>query len=230
MKFNLTVSNSIASLALTLACVLPTQAQVYNPTTEFTLAQNPNGVWTYGWMPTDFSSFNAFLSASDGPIFDQWYTTGMSGDQTPNVSLNAGASSLHNVAPGQLTIHPGPALQAAVLRFTAPTTGQYDVVGQFLAGDIGVMQVGVANPSGSLWTATDAGAFSFSNYAMTVGQTLDFRVWGNYYFGNTPLELSITAPITPVPEPETYPMLLLGLGVLCVVAHRRARASRSWAG
>lgn len=230
MKFNSLVSNSIASLALSLVCVLPTQATVYNPTTEFTLANNPNGVWTYGWMPTDFSSFNPFLNAMDGPIFDQWYTAGMSGDQTPTVTLNASSGYLHQVAPGQLTIHPGPAQEAAVLRFTAPTSGQYDVVGQFLAGDSGVMQVGIADQSGFIWTATNAGSFTFTNHAMSAGQTLDFRVWGGYLYGNTPLELSIAAPIAPVPEPDTYPMLLLGLGMVCVVAHRRALASRSWAG
>ncbi len=35
------------------------QATVYNPTTDFSITNgNPNGVWTYGSMPADLSTFH----------------------------------------------------------------------------------------------------------------------------------------------------------------------------
>jgi hypothetical protein len=35
--------------------------------------------------------------------------------------------------------------------------------------------------------------------------------------------------MAPVPEPETYAMLLLGLGVVCAISRRRSRAHGSLA-
>ena len=38
--------------------VHPGAAQSYNPAGDFSLAGNPNGVWSYGWSTTLGSAFN----------------------------------------------------------------------------------------------------------------------------------------------------------------------------
>ncbi|MBI5443813.1 MAG: PEP-CTERM sorting domain-containing protein [Deltaproteobacteria bacterium] len=202
---------ALAALALSAMASVAGQAWAvtYDATAEFSVLDGtPNGVWSYGWMPTDFSSFNAYTKGEEGGIFRQWFTPGMSGDNTPNVSVNKTHSEWYGVGPGQLTIHPGPGNLPSILRFTAPVDGSYDVVGRFFPGDSGTMQVGVRQGGSWLWQATDQGSFDLDP-VLSAGDTLDFAVYGGHGWGNTPLALTISAP---VPEPTTA--LLLGAGLL----------------
>ena len=89
--------------------------------------------------------------------------------------------------PGQISLHPGRALEAAVLRFTAPTDGLYNINGQFFAGDSGVMSVGVRQGTTFLWNGQDTGVFSINNKTLSAGDSIDFLVYGGYLYGNTPL-------------------------------------------
>jgi hypothetical protein len=210
------VCSLLASLLLLAGSSNLAQATVYNAATDYSITHgNPNGVWSYGWMPSDFSGFNAFTNTVN-TLFDQWYTPGMSGDGTPAVGYNGTASSAYGVAPGQVTLHPGPGGQAADLRFTAQATGNYDITGQFYPGDSGTMLVGVRQGSTWLWQGTDSGTFSINNYALTSGSSLDFVVYNGYAYGNTPLELTISSP---VPEPSA--ILLTGAGLMCLAIRRK---------
>jgi hypothetical protein len=67
----------------------------YSALRDFSLAKgNPNGSWSYGWMPTDFSIFNIYTS-HDYSVFNNyatrnlfmWYT-GLGSDRTPCIWIN----------------------------------------------------------------------------------------------------------------------------------------------
>ena len=190
---------------------------VWNPTTDFSTTNgNPNGAWTYGWMDTAFTAFTLYTSNSA----NAWLGY-LGGDGSPAVLLNTSGSMVNGVPPGDLALHPGPGTQPAILRWTAPTgfVGTAHVVGQFLSGDSGVMQVAIRLNGSAVWSATDFGAFDF-NQVFVPGDQLDFAVFGGYQFGTTPLDMSITA--SAIPEPSTYAAIFgaAALGV-AVVLHRK---------
>lgn len=200
-------------------------AGYYNPTRDFSIARgNPNGVWTYGWMTTDFIKFTPYDGKREDVLTNRmWYRTSpASGDFTPCVWLNRTSSTLYGAAPGQLVLHPSSATEASVVRWTAPAPGFYRIRGEFFPGDSGKMSVGVRRTrydnfmsSGSasgmyerfLWTATDSGAFDIFystdddsplSFFMT-GESVDFVVYGGYGSGNTPLRAEIIRQTPPLP-------------------------------
>jgi hypothetical protein len=104
--------------------------------------------------------------------------------------------------PGFLNLHTGcTANQWSVLRWTAPASGTYDVVGRFTAGDFGETEAWILR-SGSLAAPLFQAAATSINpgfaIAATVaaGETIDF-IAGTATDGcsgdTTPLELTITA-------------------------------------
>ena len=207
-------SRFLAFGAWFVVAALPATAQiVWNPTTDFSTTNgNPNGVWIYGWMDTGFAAFTPYTNHGT----NNWY--GWGGDQTPTVWLNANGSTAYGVPLGYLAIHPGSGDEPSVLRWTAPATFfNLAVTGQFLAGDIGTMQVTVFQnaTTNTLFSATDAGSFSF-NVNVNAGDTLNFAVFGGYFYGNTPLQVSLTS----VPEPSV--LALLGIGLAASVRARRS--------
>lgn len=191
---------------------------VWNPTSAFSTTNgNPNGVWTYGWMDTAFTTFAPYASTSA----NGWLGN-LGGDGSPVIWLNTGGSTSYGNPPGDLALHPGPGFQPSILRWTAPagSSGTAQIVGRFLAGDGGVMAVAIRFNGSSVWSATDAGSFDF-NQLFTAGDQLDFAVYGGYNFGTTPLELTITGPAIPEPAASAG---LLGFAALGLVAFRRRRS------
>lgn len=65
------------------------------------------------------------------------------------------------------------------------------------------------------------GGFRFLNSDGTDPLTLS-NAWGDWYIPN--MQYTATINTTPVPEPETYVMLMAGLGLMGVVMRRRKRA------
>lgn len=61
--------------------------------------------------------------------------------------------------------------------------------------------------------------FSISGLALDASNTVDFVVWGTTLAAGAGLNLAVST--APVPEPETWAMLLAGLGLLRVAATRR---------
>lgn len=185
-------------------------AATYNATTEFSTTNgNPNGVWSYGWMPTDFTSFNSYVNHGT----NIWY--GWSGDYTPGIWLNTSGQTSYGVPAGWLSLHPGNGTQPSSLRFTAPSDGQYEIDGTFLPGDSGVCLVGVRKGSEWLWQSSNEGSFDLSE-SLTKNETIDFMVYGAYGYGNTPLELTISTNAVPVPAA----VILLGSGLLGLAGTR----------
>ena len=166
-------------------------ATVWDPTAEFSITNgNPNGVWSYGW--DNGGSFVPYTSTwSNG--WDGWRGN-IGGDGTPIVGRNDSTWTSCNVAPGQLTLHPGPSGQASILRWTAPCDmmGDAEIAGSFLPGDSGSMRVSIAWNGVEQWYASDSGTFDLE-LPVHAGDTVDFRVGNAYYSGNTPLVATIVA-------------------------------------
>jgi hypothetical protein len=167
----------------------PPATPFYDPAPDFSATNdNPNSVWSYGWMPTDFSSFNFYTNHVTGANGPQWY--GWNGDWTPCIWKNLG-NPVSGVPTGWLCLHPGPGTEPSVLRWTAPFSGTVKVIGQFLPGDSGSMQVAIRLAGKPWWSATDSGNFSL-NTNLVAGTTIDFAVFGGYGFGSTPLSVIIS--------------------------------------
>jgi hypothetical protein len=163
----------------------PPIEQTYTAVDDFSTENgNPNGVWSYAWMPTDFSSFNLYTNHNSY----QWY--GWGSDNSPCIWLNTGAPA-YGVPTGWLSLHPGNGYQPSVLRGTAPVAGNVSVTGEFLAGDSGIMEVAVRLDNQPWWQATDSGSFDLITSVVS-GTTIDFAVYGGYGFGNTPISATIS--------------------------------------
>ncbi|MDD5705351.1 MAG: VCBS repeat-containing protein, partial [Kiritimatiellae bacterium] len=189
-----TLSRMVVLTGLLLTAARPARATVYDPTGDFSITNgNPNGVWTYGWMDTSFTSFTPFtkVTMGSGGVNPQWY--GWHTDSTPCLWLNKTTGTISDNPPGWLALHPGPGSEPAVLRWTAGTPGHCRAEGQFLAGASGTMLVGVRHNTNWLWQASNAGAFT-SEVDVASGDVLDFVVCGGYAAGTTPLALTLDGP------------------------------------
>jgi hypothetical protein len=193
------------TLALGILAAVPVlQAQmVFDATADFSITNgNPNGVWSYGWMPVDFSQFNLLTNGttafSGSPGWHGW-----NGDGTPGIWKNLGVEGW-GVPTGFVSVHPGPGEEPAVLRWTSPVPGAARIQGRFLAGDSGTMQVAVRKAETVIWQAPDWGEFELLE-TVSMGDTVDFAVYGGYGCGNTPLQATVTLdPYEPNQPPRIW--------------------------
>ncbi|MDX2118516.1 MAG: EF-hand domain-containing protein [Planctomycetota bacterium] len=185
-----------AAIAFAVSC-LPAAAQVWDPVAEFSGDHgNPNGVWSYGWSPIGFGTFNPYTNFGDYGGTYQWW--GWNGDHTPCIWHNRTNEVRNNILPGELSLHPGPGTEPTVLRWIAPE-GVADAVrvrGVFGHGDIGGMTVAVRVNNVEVWSAINNGAFDL-RVQTVAGTTIDFAVFDDYWYGNTPLAATIALACAP---------------------------------
>ena len=176
-----------------------------NALTEFSLAQNPNGVWSYGYRTSAGAPFKLY------PTHDQpsgnvgtWYDTSIPDTwHTPQISHGAGSPLVH--------LHPGPQGQMSILRWTAPSATTVNISGRFENMNNATTDVHVVhNSSAALFDGAINGAGSVAPFSIrktvAAGDTLDFVVgWGSngtYYSDSTGLVLNI-APDAGSPYDDT---------------------------
>src|SRR3989304_9249112 len=93
-------------------------AVVYDATSDFSGASNPNGVWSEGYTSTLGSAFQPFdqFAITNGGDIARWTSTAV-GPNIPTFFKNVGAAEIFGVQPGDVALHPGFSNQYAVLRF-----------------------------------------------------------------------------------------------------------------
>ena len=169
---------------------------IYSAAHDFSTRLNPNSVWSYGFTTSVAGPFT--LDSISGPTFFSgeagWFGP-ISGCCAPGYPL---VTAVPNIIPDVLDMGPGPS-SYAVVRWTAPTKGRWDVVGQFFGtglttGDVHVLRNGVAIFNSPL-NASQQAPFSMA-VDVAPGDTLDFSAGpgpdGNNDFDPTGFNVTIT--------------------------------------
>jgi len=221
-------------LLLVLASVTPALAD--DAAADFSVASNPNGVWTYygaGEVLPD-SSANCY-----GVVGVACWNNGNPGiPNNASISVNnTGSPIAYNgtvtLASGQFDLDPE-ATGSVIVAWTAPSTGNYSVSGYFsgldTTGNPHPAEVFVAGSMTDLFSYTiDTGKtydFSFV-LAATAGEVLDFEVdtgdTNGYYLG-TGFNVDID-PTGVTPEPSSLSLFVLGLVGLAAWGYFATRRS-----
>lgn len=193
---------------------------IYSAQNDFSLASNPNGVWSYGTTGTTLTgAFTAHatteLGISNIPNWDGWIgTVPMFGNNYPFTAKYSGATPAGEtdvvILPGMLTQHPASNGGYSVVRFTAPTSGPYMLSAVFEGREFQGQGPGtnadvhVLHNSVALFNAVVIGFGPPSDQAfatslnLTAGDRLDFSVGfgpNGTFLGDT---LSLQATLTAV--------------------------------
>lgn len=198
-------------------------AQVWDAAGDWNPPFNPNGVWSYGQY-NSMGNFESLVYDSFNTQYDWNYMPG-SGAQ---IWENNYGYARYGVNPGQVSLDS--AYGTAVVRFTAPTTGNYSfdiAIGGTEIPEHGAEGNALAQYGNVSVGGTIVGRTSFiSNIALwtfssplTAGENVDAYVSdiGVPAAANTALTFTVNA----VPEPASY--LVLGVGALGLLIRRKRR-------
>ena len=203
-------------------------ADIFDATADYSITNNPNGVWSSGYKSTLSS---AFVVYDDTKYVVNSYSLWLSkvlnnGDNTPGFGKNLGAVTIYGLAANQISLHPGPQNQFSILRFTAPKSASYYLQLQFFAGDTGdtdgyaIVNNDSANPVYYAATTNLNPTFN-SNLNLSGGDFVDIVVGskGNHFADTTPITVVFTEQA--VPEPHAVMLGLIAAGALATIARRR---------
>ena len=132
----------------------------------------------------------------------QFWRTDFGAD--PNVSHNPTAKPIEGLgikwAPGQLALHPGPAGECSVVRWTCPAPGEHEVnatftgIARHATTDVHVLHNGKTLHDGGINIGDHGSSSSFTGkLTMKAGDRLDFVVgFGNGHYGGDTTALAAT--------------------------------------
>lgn len=174
--------------------------QVFSAVDQFSLTQNPNAPWSYGFTDGLGGPFTLYtINGTAGPsgaLFQGWY--GPFGGGFPLVQTN---DSIRNIS--YILLHPFAPSFYSVVRWTAPTSGTFDLLGLFVGldkatTDVHVLKNGRSVFDGQIKAQIDTSIFDGHLYIMK-GDTIDFAVGvgidGSFDFDSTGLKATITGPL-----------------------------------
>jgi hypothetical protein len=229
----------------------PASGATYDAARDFSIAGNPNSVWSYGYSATlggpfvlDTLSATSLFGNSN---FDAWLPTNAetSSPDHPFAARNTAATTEQGAGlqlpPGGLGLHPGPdaSNEYSTVRWTAPQSGLYDVAAAFTDRDNSpplsatpgaTVDVHILLNGISLYDAIidrDGWGLGPSGYGslllLTAGDRIDFQVGRGNNDTFIADSTGLVATITTVPEPSTWILWSLACSTLFAVAWRRTR-------
>jgi hypothetical protein len=247
MAFKSTSMWTLLVASIVTAGTLPAEAAVYNAVSDFSVAADPNGTWSYG-EGTAGSSFTAFTNSSanglaqvisfSGSTNVQYWQSSSPTYLVPLIGENfgPGAATCCNtvlIPTGVVWMHPGVSTDA-IVQWTAPVAGEYHfsgsfelldnnpsgIIGEVFANSSKLVGNTLTSPGASLGTQTPGQSTVFGgDVFLNAGGTLSFAVNndGSVFNDST----GLTATISAIPEPSTWAMMLLGFAGLAFKAYRR---------
>ncbi|HSH15964.1 MAG TPA: hypothetical protein VLD18_08025, partial [Verrucomicrobiae bacterium] len=193
-------------------CPLPSSPVLatYVATEEFSLAENPNGLWSYGWSAGFNAPFQHFTTPSVEAQVDAWLRAAPLGTVYPalaavRTNVDLLLFGYVRLSPDQLMLHPGPSGEYSVLRWTAPADGLYRARGSFeTLATIGQPYPDVrilVNSTNQVFANAMSGGYQIRHFHLTqslrLGDTIDFAVgYGpdqSYGVDNTGLRACVEA-------------------------------------
>jgi hypothetical protein len=207
------------------------RAATYSAVDDFSVASNPNGVWSY----LDATPAPTTLSLSSTACGITGAACWWDGQGVPTSVLIAKNTTAGNLSYADVVQSPGvlaidPESDTAILQFTAPTAGTYTIEGDFtgIATDenshpVAILDNGVSIYSGTIASYTQDDAFSLSE-TLAVGGTIDFEVLtGSAGCAYCSLTTGLDATLTVNSAPEPASLFLIGSGLFGLGLIRRRR-------
>ena len=202
-----------AAAAIALSTSAFAGTSTFDSGAEFAGTQGAAG-WTYGYYATagDASSFTQFASF-DSVNPTQWWEE--SATQAPWTLLwDTGG-------------HPdGATNHWAVRRWTSAASGNLNMGIQYMAGHDNATLVHVIVDGTELFAGASTSALQSWSTAtqVNVGSHVDFAIDANGSDGGDTTRFTAQGlVVSAVPEPESYAMLLAGLGVVGAISRRKSR-------
>lgn len=209
----------------------------YNARQDFSDTNNPNGVWSYGHttslggVMTVFPQYLAPPTGYEGAgwVENVWYDEYGNYSAAPIVwgfgNISTPWGFVYEIKPDEIAFHPGPDEDYAIVRWTAPSDGTGNVTSLFMGqNSIGLRDIAVYHNGTQLLSVDLAGndIRSYNDAALTVqaGDHLDFAVGPHNDYHHDLVSLKVNIDFTPVPEPSTFVLLLMGAIALLVVRRR----------
>jgi hypothetical protein len=184
----------------------------YNAATDFSPTANPSGAWSYGYKLNSTASFQLFDTAKTnlqpGTGFQTWNKPTI-GAVVPYVIRNPTNAAVKYASftldAGALGFHPGLNGEQAVVRWTAPSSGTYQIEAAFRGLDSTSTVVGILKNGTSIFNgvvnAFGPGPTYSMELSLGINDTLDFVVDpnGSYLYDSTGLAVTITGGSSTIP-------------------------------
>jgi hypothetical protein len=189
---------------------------VYDAAADFSVDQNPNDVWSYGWSDSRGAAFH--LDTASGEDTSHGHVIGWIAPNFQEAALPIAyavtSSGLHYgtaaIPAGTINLHPGPYGQNSIIGWTAPASGAYRI-GCWFSGndfvgptttDVAVLHGTTEIFSGEISSYRGSGLPFIQTEQVSLGDTIDFTVGygsdGDYLYDSTAVAINIR-PLTGAP-------------------------------
>jgi len=214
-----------------IAVARPNAASAFSAAGDFSIVNNPNGAWSYGWSTNIGSAFildTLKTTTSFGqPGLDEWLNG--QGDGNASVQYNTTANPIFigghtTFQVGVLGINPGTNSAYGIVRWTAPSAGSFTITATFS----GISTIGASTDvhifldGNSIFNSTVNGVPAPAVFSqienLVLGDTIDFEV-GNENGNNHDDTTDLVATI--VPEPTTLALVGMSAGCLFLLRFRK---------